>query len=116
MTSASEGTSPGPGRRMLTAFHTVEDSLEIALRPLLVGGIPGAIPFVQYLTLWVGFLGAMLAAREGRLVALATATFVPKGWLSSVAATFSALVGAMVCTTLARGSIDIIAVERRQAG
>ena len=126
MTSASEGTSPGPGRRMLTAFHTVEDSLaiaalaimvilplsEIALRPLLVGGIPGAIPFVQYLTLWVGFLGAMLAAREGRLVALATATFVPKGWLSSVAATFSALVGAMVCTTLARGSIDIIAVER----
>ena len=35
-------------------------------------GIPGAAPFVQHLTLWVGFLGAALAAREGRLLALAT--------------------------------------------
>ncbi len=126
MTSASEGEAVGPGRRVLAAFHAVEDSLasvalaimvilplaEIALRPVLAGGIPGAIPFVQHLTLWVGFVGAMLAAREGKLVALATATFMPKGWLSSVAATFSAFVGAMVCATLVRGSIDLIAVEQ----
>ena len=85
---------------------------EIALRPVLVGGIPGAIPFVQHLTLWVGLLGATLAAREGKLVALATATFVPPARLSSVAATFSGLVGAMVCAILAVGSLDVIAVER----
>ena len=124
MTSAAEAA--GPCRRTLAVLHAAEDSLagialatmvilplaEIALRPILAGGIPGAIPLVQHLTLWVGFVGAMLAAREGQLVALATATFMPKGWLSRVAGTFAAFVGAMVCTTLARGSIDLIVVER----
>ena len=129
MTPASESEAAGPGRRMLAALHAVEDWLaaaalaimvilplaEIALRKVIAGGIPGAIPFVQHLTLWVGFVGAMLAAREGKLVALATATFMPKGWLSSLAGTFSAFVGAMVCATLVRGSIDLIAVERELA-
>ena len=50
---------------------------EIVVRPLLAGGIPGSIPFVQHLTLWVAFVGAALAAREGKLVALATGSFMP---------------------------------------
>ena len=43
-------------------------------RPALVagGGIPGSVSMVQHLTLWVGFLGAAIAAREGKLLALAT--------------------------------------------
>ena len=79
------------GQRILSWFHRAEDLAvsvalaamvilplaEIVLRPVLAGGIPGAIPFVQHLTLWVGLLGATLAAREGKLVALATATFMP---------------------------------------
>ena len=36
---------------------------EILIRPMFSGGIPGSISFVQHLTLWVGFLGAALAAR-----------------------------------------------------
>ena len=38
---------------------------EIVSRSVFKVGIPGAGPFVQHLTLWVGFLGAALAAREG---------------------------------------------------
>ena len=50
---------------------------EILLRRFAGTGIPGSIPFVQHLVLWVGFLGAALAAREGTMLALATGTFLP---------------------------------------
>ena len=50
---------------------------EGALRYFFGVGIPGAGPFVQHLTLWVGFLGAAIAAREERLLAMATSQFLP---------------------------------------
>ena len=70
---------------------------EILVRPILSGGIPGSISFVQHLTLWVGFLGAALAAREGKLIALATATFIPEGKVRQATEIFSAFVGSAVC-------------------
>ena len=77
MTAATTAEAAGQGRRTLVLLHAAEDSLaavalavmvvlplaEIAIRKVLAGGIPGAIPVVQHLTLWVGFVGAMLAAR-----------------------------------------------------
>ena len=44
--------------------------LEIAGRELIGRGIPGSIPLVQHLTLWIAFLGAGLAARSNTLLAL----------------------------------------------
>ncbi len=35
---------------------------------------------VQHLTLWVGFLGALLAAGTGRHLALSTVEAIPEGW------------------------------------
>ena len=84
---------------------------EIAVRPFLAGGIPGSITFVQHLTLWVGFLGAALAAREGKLIALATATFIPDGPLRRATAVFAALVGAAVSTILATGAYELMRFE-----
>ena len=118
--------SSSPGRRVLGAVHVGEDLIaaaalaamvilplaEIAIRPFLAGGIPGSIPFVQHLTLWVGFLGATLAAREGKLIALATATFMPEGRLRHAAAVIAAVFSAAVCMLLARGAVDVVAVER----
>jgi len=46
--------------------------LEIVLRALWSTGIPGSSGYVQHLTLWVGFLGAMVAAREGQHLSLST--------------------------------------------
>jgi C4-dicarboxylate transporter DctM subunit len=88
---------------------------EIAARPLLGRGIPGSGPFVQHLTLWVGFLGAALAARERRLLALATTTFLPEGRLRTTAEVIAAAVGAGVATLLCRAGIALVMVER-QAG
>ena len=45
---------------------TVIPLLEIVLRRSVGIGIPAAGPIVQHLVLWVGFLGAAIAAREGR--------------------------------------------------
>lgn len=88
---------------------------EIVLRGLLGVGIPGSIPFVQHLTLWVGFLGAALAAREGRLLALATATFLPEGLWRQAADLVSGTVAAVVAAILAEGAVELVRTER-QAG
>lgn len=45
---------------------------EMVLRAITGSGIPGSQSFVQHLTLWVAFLGAMLATREGRHLTLST--------------------------------------------
>ena len=85
---------------------------EIVFRPILAGGIPGSIPFVQHLTLWVGFLGASLAARDGKLIALATASFLPDGRTRHATQVFAALVGAAVSMILAAGAYDLMMLDR----
>ena len=89
---------------------------EIVVRPIVTGGIPGSIPFVQHLTLWVGFLGAGLAARQNKLIALATATFIPEGTARQVAQGFAATVGATVSAILAWSAIDVVAIEMEVGG
>jgi len=86
--------------------------LEIAWRPLFKGGIPGSGPFVQHLTLWVGFLGAAIAARDGRLLALATGTFIPEGRWRRAAEIIAAAVAAGVAALLGRASLNMVLVER----
>ncbi len=49
----------------LTAMAVIP-ILEIVLRRAFGVGIPGAGPIVQHLVLWVGFLGAAIAARDGQ--------------------------------------------------
>ncbi|MBM62523.1 MAG: C4-dicarboxylate ABC transporter permease [Acidobacteria bacterium] len=85
---------------------------EIVVRPILAGGIPGSIPFVQHLTLWVGFLGASLAARDGKLIALATASFLPDGRTRHATQVFAAIVGAAVSMVLAAGAHDLMMLDR----
>ncbi len=84
---------------------------EIVVRRLGTG-IPGALPFEQHLTLWVAFLGAALAAREGRLLALATGNFLPEGRFRTIAAVFTGGVSAMVATLLGTASLDLVRIER----
>jgi C4-dicarboxylate transporter DctM subunit len=113
-------------QRALSVFHAVEEIiatvalvamvalplLEIIVRPLVAGGIPGSIPFVQHLTLWVAFLGATLAAKKGKLIALATGTFIPKGLVRRATVVIASAFGSAVCAILAWASIDVVSVER----
>ncbi len=86
--------------------------LEILWRAVFRSGIPGSGPFVQHLTLWVGFLGAGIAAREGRLLALATGALIPEGRWRRGAEVVAAAVAAAVAALLCRASIDTVRVER----
>jgi tripartite ATP-independent transporter DctM subunit len=86
--------------------------LEIALRRAAGTGLPGSGPLVQLLTLWVGFLGAALAARDRRLLALATGSLLPAGALRRGAAVLAGAAGAAVATLLALAAGELVAVER----
>lgn len=88
--------------------------LEIPLRKLGTG-IPGGISIVRHLMLWVAFLGAALAAREGRLLSLATGQLLPEGKLRSGGRLFAAAVAAAVSALFFRAGIDLV-LEERAAG
>ena len=84
---------------------------EIVARRFFGRGIPGSGPIVQHLTLWVGFLGAAIAAREGKLLALATGTFI-KGVWRRAADILAAAYGACAAVVLASGGWQMAMIER----
>ena len=85
--------------------------IEIAARLVSGGGIAGSIPLVQHLTLLITFVGAVLAARNDRLLALSTARFLPESWEPALrVATFG--LSAAISVTLAYASWDLVQVER----
>ncbi|MBS1819654.1 MAG: TRAP transporter large permease subunit [Acidobacteria bacterium] len=94
------------------AVMTVIPLLEIVLRRSVGIGIPGAGPIVQHLVLWVGFLGAAIAAREGRLLSLATGSLVPEGWARRVTTVIAAAIGCAVSTVLALAAVEFVQSER----
>jgi tripartite ATP-independent transporter DctM subunit len=86
--------------------------LEMATRFLFERGLPGSQPFVQHLMLWVGFLGAAIAAREGRLLQLASGSYIPEGIWRDLAGVVSGLVGSAVSVVLAAASVELVRIER----
>lgn len=87
--------------------------LEIAVRRVDPGGIPGAAMWVQHLVLWVGFLGAALGARKGELLSLtAGAGLLGRGRLRKAGDFFACGVGFAVCMALASASLDLMVAER----
>jgi len=112
--------------RLTTVFARAEDAIasfallvmmllplaEIVSRRVFSRGIPGSGPIVQHLTLWVGFLGAAIAARDGKLLALATGTFIPPGVWRRAANILAAAFGAAAAVVLAWGGWQMAMIER----
>ncbi len=93
------------------AAMTVLPLAEIVARKTVGRGLPGTAPVVQHLTLWVAFIGAALAARYDKLLALSTVSFLPPRWLAPVRA-FTGSLTAAVAAALAWASIGLIQAER----
>ena len=85
---------------------------EIALRSLISTGIPGAAPFTLNLTLWVGLLGAAIAAREGKLLTLATGEFLPKGRIGDWAHVIGGFADSAIAMMFAVGGVGLVLTER----
>ena len=108
----------GPLHKIENLFSVVALSLMVLLPVIEMGarvlgwnGISGSALFVQHLTLWVGFLGGMLAARSGRLLAMSSGTFLPDKWRHWVTVA-TAMILAAVCTCLASASWTFLVSER----
>ena len=85
---------------------------EILSRRFFGTAIPGSGAFAATLTLWLGMLGAAIAARDGKLLTLATGEFLPKGPIGDVAHIVSATIGAMITTILALGGSALVRSDR----
>jgi C4-dicarboxylate transporter, DctM subunit len=81
---------------------------EIASRRFLGAAIPGSGAFASTLTLWLGMLGAAIAARDGKLLTLATGEFLSKGPVSALAHVVSGTIGAMIATVFALAGCALV--------
>ncbi|HWT81478.1 MAG TPA: TRAP transporter small permease subunit, partial [Candidatus Methylomirabilis sp.] len=92
-----------------------------ALLPLIdavgrgLGGfhVPGSAAYVQQLTLWLVFLGGLVAAREGKHLTLSTATLLGEGTVRRGTHMFACSVAAATAGVLAYGSATLVAVNRQ---
>ncbi len=85
---------------------------EIASRKFLGAAIPGSGPLAAVLTLWLGMLGAAIAARDGKLLTLATGEFLPEGPIKAIAHIISGTIGAMIATIFATGGGALVRSDR----
>jgi TRAP-type C4-dicarboxylate transport system permease small subunit len=90
---------------MVTAFA------QIAMRNLFGIGLTWSEPLVRYLVLWVGFLGAALAVREGRHITIEVAFLWRPVRDSRIISTVSHLGSAVVCALLAYAAARFVRDE-----
>ncbi|MCF7803855.1 MAG: TRAP transporter large permease subunit [Candidatus Marinimicrobia bacterium] len=86
---------------------------EIITRNFLGSSMPGAVLVVQHLTLWIGVVGAALAARYDRLLSFTLGIQFLQGdsKLSHTANFIACTVGSAVSLGLAKASFDLVKSE-----
>lgn len=103
-------TTPQPANSLFSKIAKVEEGVlsfflvvmilltcvQIVLRAFFSTGISWADPFLRYLVLWTGFLGAAMATSQGKHIAMDVISFLaPKSmqtWLQVATNLFSAIV------------------------
>jgi C4-dicarboxylate transporter DctM subunit len=120
MAGTSEKPGEGPGGSAVERWLLVAvvlamialPTLETVVRRFTGAGVPGAAVYTEHLTLWVGFLGALLATATNHHLALSTVEMLPKGRPQNFARNFGAAVTALVCGVLAYASLDLLLADR----
>ncbi|HJW08892.1 MAG TPA: TRAP transporter large permease subunit [Holophagaceae bacterium] len=85
--------------------------VEILSRWILHQGIPGSLLYTQHLTLWMGFLGALLATAAGKHLHLATGNLIQRPALKQASAIVASSLAVSVCALLAYASWKIVAID-----
>jgi tripartite ATP-independent transporter DctM subunit len=85
--------------------------LEIVGRRLWRTGIPGSNTLVQHATLWIGFLGGAIAARDDRLLSLGRLPERFREPTRGILAAFTAAVSAAVSLLLAYSGFQLVRAE-----
>jgi len=97
------------------ALATLLPLIDAFGRPLGGFHIKGSAEYVQQLTLWLAFLGGLVATREEKHLTLSTAELFGKATARRAARFFACTVAAATVAVLAYGSAALVAVDR-QAG
>ena len=117
---------PSRARALLRRVATESGNLAVVLVLLAMVALPvtaaawrriggqslvSATVVVQHLTLWIGFLGALLATRTGRHLHLTTLDLVPAGRPRALVKLFTSWVAAAVTAVLAYASAKLVHAE-----
>lgn len=84
--------------------------IEVVARAVIGLGIPGSIDYVRHLTLWVTFLGAGVAARDGKHLSLGFAAFLHGRWRLA-ASIVAGSVATAVAFLLAWASLEMVRAD-----
>ncbi len=93
------------------ALMALLPAIEPALRALFAVGIPGTSGYVENLTLWVAYLGAMVATREGRHLDLSTGMLALPPRIKPAAKRFVGFLSTAVAAGLAWASFQFVRSE-----
>lgn len=127
MTHAATRIAPAPGR-FVAFLHRLEGGalvlaflltmalplIEAVGRPINGFFLPGGESYRAQLTLWLAFLGGLLATREGKHLTLSTAEALGQARIRNAARLFSSSVAAAICAVLAYSAYGVVAVDREQ--
>ncbi len=86
--------------------------IEAIGRPINGFFLPGGEAYRAQLTLWLAFLGGLLATREGKHLTLSTAEAMGHAKMRDAARLFSSAVAAALCAVLAYSASGVVAVDR----
>jgi len=81
---------------------------QIALRNFVGVGLPWSESLVRYLVLWVGFIGASLAAREGRHITIEVIKLRPSAGGRRYLAAVSQLCAVVVCALMTWAAVKFV--------
>jgi len=84
---------------------------QLIAREWFNSGWPGSIAIVQHMTMWISFLGAALAARSDKLLALSTTRFLP-GALRDASTIFVAMLAVAINALLVIAGAQLTRIDR----
>jgi tripartite ATP-independent transporter DctM subunit len=76
--------------------------------------IPGSTTYRAQLTLWLAFVGGLLATREGRHLTLSTAEAIGHARVRDWARLFASSVASAACAVLAYSAVGVVIADRTQ--
>ncbi len=86
-------------------------AFETFLRILKIPGIPSSTIIVQHLTLWIGFIGAVLATHQNKLLSLTTQPLFIKEKKATTGRWLAKTTSFIVALALAWGSWKLVQIE-----
>jgi tripartite ATP-independent transporter DctM subunit len=96
---------------VVLAAMSVLPLVHVVSREWLGSGFAGSILIVQHMTMWISFLGAALAARSDRLLALSTSEFLPARY-RGVCSIAVGVVSVAITSLLGVASLQLVAIDR----